>query len=144
MMKQRIDNASGFTLIEVLIAAIIIVFGLLAMGTFLGSLVNKNASNERKTMATSIAQQKIEDLRTESLTNDLSSADDNSVGEAIDKSGGKIGASPHASPQPGEIYTLTWSIDETDPNTPDVITVSVNWGDSTASSIVTMQTYINN
>ncbi|MCH7498720.1 MAG: prepilin-type N-terminal cleavage/methylation domain-containing protein, partial [Nitrospinae bacterium] len=54
-MKSKINNASGFTLIELLIAALIITGGMVTMASFLGNLVNKNATNERKTMATVMA-----------------------------------------------------------------------------------------
>ncbi len=138
-MKQKIDNSSGFTLIEVLIAGLILVFGLLAMGTFLGNLVTRNAGNEHKTMATSIAQQKIEDLRNQARQVDLTVADSNAVGIAIDTSGAELGASP----QSGEIYTLTWTVDDTVLTTPDDIAVTVAW-DAVGNSQVVINTYINN
>ena len=49
-MKQM-NNQNGFTLIEILIAAVIIASGLVAMGVFLGNYVSKNAQNEHRTMA---------------------------------------------------------------------------------------------
>ena len=61
------NNQSGFTLIEILIAAVIIAFGLVSMSAFLGAYVQKNGQNKHRTMATVIAEQKIEELRTKAL-----------------------------------------------------------------------------
>lgn len=132
-MKQKIDNSSGFTLIEVLIAALIIVFGLLSMGTFLGSLVNKNANNERRTMATSIAEQKIEDLRNQMLQNDLTGAD-NSL-------------SPHQTiTTPAGPFVLSWSIVEDAVGETDQVTATADWGNPTGNprTRVTLSTLVLN
>lgn len=142
-MKQKIDNSSGFTMIEVLIAILVLTFGLLAMGTFLGNMVSQNAKNEHKTMATSIAQHKIEDLRNEALQTDLVAADSSNVSPntaiAYDSSGAEIGPTGTA----GEIYTLSWTIDDSVITTPDEIQVRVDW-DAIGNSQVVINTYINN
>jgi prepilin-type N-terminal cleavage/methylation domain-containing protein len=109
-MKQ-INNKTGFTLIEVLIATLVIVFGMLAMGTFLGSQVNKNSKNERKTYATVLAQGKIEELRNQALVTGVSSADD-----------GNDTTTTTAGP-----FTRTWTIDDTTHPLLDEITVEVVW-----------------
>lgn len=124
-MKQTINNSSGFTLIEVLIAAVIIVFGMLAMGTFLASLISNNSTNERKTMATVLAQDKIEDLRSEALKNDLTAADDSS--DTVNTAAGP--------------FARTWTID--DSSNPNQITVLVDWDGGTGISQVTLVTLIN-
>lgn len=126
-MKSKINNASGFTLIEVLIAAVIILFGLLAMGSFLGNLVNKNAVNERKTIATVIAQEKLEDLRSDALKIDLTAADN-----------GNDTITSDAGP-----FTRTWTIAEDFAGLSDQITVQVNW-EGLGGSEVTLITLINN
>ena len=124
-MKQKIDNSSGFTLIEVLIAAIIITFGMLAMTTFLGSLINKNSINQRQTIATLIAQDKIEDLRTTALTGDLTAS---TTTETINVPGA------------GGDFTMTTTID--DSSNPNQITVVVDWVGE-GSSQFTLVTLIN-
>ena len=126
-MKQKIDNSSGFTLIEVLIAAIIITFGMLAMTTFLGSLINKNSINQRQTIATLIAQDKIEDLRTKALTGDVTAAADDAT-ETINVAGA------------GGDFTMTTTID--DSSNPNQITVVVDWVGEGASQF-TLVTLIN-
>lgn len=124
-MKTKINNQSGFTLIELLIAAMIITGGMVTMASFLGSLVSKNASNERKTMATVMVQQKIEQLRSDALQTDLTAANDGTDTITTD-------AGP---------FTRTWTIDAT--NNPNVITVVVAWT-GRGNTQVTMSTLINN
>ena len=126
-MKQRIDNASGVTVIEVIIAAVIILFGLLAMATFLGNLMSKNSDNERKTMATTIAEEKIENLRGDALTVDTTNADN-----ATDTLTTADGTS-----------TRTWTITEDFSGLADQVSVLVDW-DGTGNSQVTIVTLINN
>jgi prepilin-type N-terminal cleavage/methylation domain-containing protein len=146
-MKQ-INNQGGFTLIEILVAALIITFGFLAMGTFLGNYVNKNAQNEHRTMATVLAEEKIEELRTKALgptvvdtTNtvdhfDLVAADSDTVGRSIDANGNDIGVSGTA----GEVYRLIWTVDDT--NNPHTITSTVSW-DGIGNSQVVIITLVN-
>lgn len=122
-MKQT-KNQNGFTLIEVLMAAVIISFGMLAMGTFLGNYMNKNTHNERVTMATTYAQEKVEELRTKALADDLTSGD--GATETLSGSGGT--------------YTRTSVVD--DASNPHTITVTVTWTD-TGSGQVSLTTLVN-
>ncbi len=128
-MKQT-QNQKGFTLIEVLIAAVIISFGMLAMGTFLGNYMNMNTLNERRTNATIAAQEKIEELRTLALTETLLSTDpdhQNLTGEALDNG-----------------LTRFWRIadDTADPKQIDVL---VSWdGTNTSNNNVSFSTLVNN
>jgi len=126
-MKSKINNAAGFTLIEVLIAAVIIVFGLLAIATFLGNLVGKNTANERKTIATVLAEEKIEDLRNDALKIDLTAADN-----------GNDTITTDAGP-----FTRTWTIVEDFASLSDQITVLVDW-EGRGKSEVTLVTLISN
>ncbi len=127
IMKSNINNASGFTLIELLIAAMIITGGMVTMASFMGSLVSKNANNERKTMATVMAQQKIEDLRNDALKTDLTAA--NNGTETITTNAGP--------------FTRTWTVTEDFTGLLDQISVVVDWEDR-GNSQVTMVTLINN
>lgn len=119
------NNENGFTLIEVLIAVAIISFGMLAMGSFLGAFVTKNTNNERVTMATSYAQEKIEELRSQALSTDLTSAD--GATETLTGSGGT--------------YTRVSVIDDT--INPHTITVTVSWVDTGSNSQVVLATLVN-
>jgi len=148
---KHINNQNGFTLIEILVASVIITFGMLAMSTFLGNYVSKNAQNEHRTMATVVAEQKIEELRTVALGNvvildatpsivytngDLVAADSDNVGRAIDANGNDLGATGTA----GEIYTLTWNVNDT--NNPHTVTATVAW-DGIGNSQVSIATLVN-
>ena len=148
------NNQNGFTLIEILIASVIIASGLVAMGVFLGNYVNKNAQNEHRTMATVIAEQKIEELRTRALGNveifdvttkpatviytngDLTSADSDTTGRAIDANGNDLGVTGTA----GEVYTLTWDVNDT--NNPHTVRARVTW-DGIGNSQVVIVTLVN-
>ncbi len=138
-MKSKFNNASGFTLIELLIAAMIITGGMVTMASFLGNLVSKNASNERKTMATVIAHEQIEILRLTSLQTTLTAAmgAPTVASRAHDADGQDIGATGTA----GEFYTSTNTID--DSANPKQLTVVVSWV-GRGNSQVTMTTLINN
>jgi len=138
-MKQT-QNQNGFTLIEVLIAAVIITFGMLAMGSFLSNYVSMNALNERRTEATIYAQKKIEELRTRALQTTLTTATDtNLTGRALSSEGEDLGPTGTA----GEIYTIFWRVnDATDPKQ---LLVLVSWdGTPTSTNNVTLSTLINN
>ena len=141
-MKQM-NNQNGFTLIEVLIAAVIIVMGFLAMSTFLGNYLQKNGQNKHRTMATVIVEQKIEQLRTKALgtvatatDGDLTSADSDATGRAIDADGNDLGAAGTA----GEVYTLTWDVNDT--NNPHTVRARVVW-DGIGNSQVVLMTLVN-
>ena len=58
MQKQE-----GFTLIELMIAIVILSVGLLGMATLTGSIVQKNKFSNDLTAATTLAQDKLEDVR---------------------------------------------------------------------------------
>ena len=56
-------SQKGFTLIELLIAIVILSVGLLGMATLTGSIVQKNKFSNDLTSATTLAQDKLEDIR---------------------------------------------------------------------------------
>jgi type IV pilus assembly protein PilV len=61
---QRLKKSQeGFTLIELLIAIVILSVGLLGMATLTGSIVKKNKFSNDLTAATTLAQDKLEDIR---------------------------------------------------------------------------------
>lgn len=69
-MKQQKERQSplkrkngGFTLIELMIAILILSVGLLGMATLTGSIVQKNKFSNDLTAATTLAQDKLEDVR---------------------------------------------------------------------------------
>ena len=53
----------GFTLIELLVAIVILSVGLLGMATLTGSIIRNNKLSNDLTAATTLAQDKLEDIR---------------------------------------------------------------------------------
>ncbi len=133
-------NQDGFTLIEVLIAAVIITFGMLAMNAFLGNYMTRNNTNTFRTDSAIFAQEKMEELRTLALQTTLTTAGNtNLTGEALDHNGNVIGVAGTA----GVIYTRFWRVDDT--KDPKQIDVLVSWdGTTTSEKNVSFSTLVNN
>ena len=56
-------NNSGFTLMEVLVAMVILTVGLLGMAALIAGIINSNKLSNRISTATVLAQDKIEEIR---------------------------------------------------------------------------------
>lgn len=61
-MKTRINN-KGFSLIEVMIALVVLAVGILGISKLQGTLIRSASDANQRTVAASIAQQKIDDLK---------------------------------------------------------------------------------
>ena len=61
--KGLMQRQEGFTLIELMIAIVILSVGLLGMATLTGSIVQKNKLSNDLTAATTLAQDKLEEVR---------------------------------------------------------------------------------
>lgn len=114
---NRLKNNSGFTLIEVLIAALIIVAGLIAYIMTSGNIMGQNAQSKKKTVATTLAQDKMEAIRNTALTVSLSGADTldsptESGGTWTANTGGEIVDVDGNTGTTEAIYTRTWTITE--------------------------------
>ena len=59
---MKIQNSGGFTLIEVLIAIVILSAGLLGMAGLLTGIMQGNSHSSNVTTATTLAEQKMEDI----------------------------------------------------------------------------------
>lgn len=57
------DNNSGFTLMEVLIAMVILTVGLLGTAALITGIINSNKLSNRISAATVLAQDKMEDIK---------------------------------------------------------------------------------
>ena len=60
--KDR-DNNGGFTLMEVLVAMLILTVGLLGMAALITGIINSNKLSNRISTATVLAQDKMEDIK---------------------------------------------------------------------------------
>ena len=63
-----IRKSEGFTLIEVLITMVILAVGLLGMGALVVSVIQGNAQSNKITTATTLAQDRLEEIKTVGYT----------------------------------------------------------------------------
>jgi type II secretory pathway pseudopilin PulG len=113
---------SGSTLIEVLIATLVLVSGLLAMAQLFLLAAATNAAARETTVAATLAAQKVEQLSTGALS------DATELVEHIDVWGRVVGSG--GSPPADAVYTRRWSIETL---TPDTVAIRVRVGRSDRS-----------
>lgn len=114
---NHFKNKSGFTLIEVLIAALIVVAGLIAYVVTSGNIMGQNAQSKKKTVAITLAQDKMEAIRNIALTISLGGADAldspiESGGAWTANTGGEVVDVDGNTGTTEAIYTRTWTITE--------------------------------
>jgi type IV pilus assembly protein PilV len=63
MCKLRDNNNNGFTLLEILIAIVLLCIGLLAMASLTVGIMGGNLFSNQLTVATTLAQDQMEDMR---------------------------------------------------------------------------------
>ena len=111
-------KSKGFTLIEVLVALVILSFSLLALAGLMVTTTKNNAFGNHMTEAATFAQDKLEELRAVKWEN---LADGNHT---------------DATPQIGSTginYNRNWNV--TTNGSLKTITINVNWNDRTSHSI---------
>jgi len=130
-------QSQGFTLIEVMIAMVVLAVGLLALGTMQIVSIRANAFSSEMTYSTMLAQQQLETLK------NLSFSDANLTATTPE--------TPHTLPaviEKGASYSVSWEVTDT---TSDMKTIdlTVQWqsqrlGDAAdqAAIITSMQTII--
>lgn len=139
-----LKNNSGFSLVEVLIATLIIVAGLIAYVMTSGNVIGKNAQSKKESVAVTLAQDKMESIRNTALSVSLTDADTlasptesggvwtaNAGGEVVDVDG-NTGTTE-------ALYTRTWTITE-DATLTNFYTVSVSvlWDSNQTISLDTL------
>ncbi len=113
-MKRTIQDAScGFTLIDALMAILIISIGLLAMAQLLYGVMGTNESSTRITEATTLAQDKIEELKNTSYASIAAGSTPEANIDAQGNSGGN--------------YTRTTVVDDATLSNMKIIDVAVSW-----------------
>ncbi|PIQ99297.1 MAG: hypothetical protein COV66_11995 [Nitrospinae bacterium CG11_big_fil_rev_8_21_14_0_20_45_15] len=135
---------SGFTLVEILVAVVILAIGLFLFLSTSGSIMTRNQKSSNETIATTLAQDKLELIQNTALTVSLSGADglaspSYSSGWTANASGETIDASGNTG-TPGAHFTRTWSI------AADgtlffyyLVTVTVTWNNGANSVVLTTQ-----
>ena len=78
--KNTKHSANGFTLLEVLIAIVVLSFAMLAMATLVTSIMSYNKFADHVTKATTLAEDKLEEFRNADFYDIASSA----VNETVD------------------------------------------------------------
>ncbi len=118
----------GFTLIEVLIALVILSFALLGLAGLMVQTTKNNSFSGLITEAATFAQDKLEELRA-TPWNNLALA-----GKDYPESSSKVG------------YTRTWTVQPNAPSPDDkvrTISVTVTWNDRTSRTI-TLRSVLSN
>jgi prepilin-type N-terminal cleavage/methylation domain-containing protein len=107
LKKNNLISDRGFTLIELMIAMVLIVVGLLALGIFTGNMVGQDAKSERQTQAATYAQEQLENLKNQATTGTLATGTGT---ETLDG-----------------IYTRAWAVTNGGNNNLSTISVTVSW-----------------
>ena len=141
----RLKGQEGFSLLEALIAIVLVGVGLLAYGVSSGVTVTTNAKSEKKSIGVTLAQDKMENIKDIASSTALSGAD--MLANPI-YSGGTWGAgsaesldSEGNSGGSGAYYVRTWTIDQATATYLYDATVTVTWGTHSRDT-VTLQTRI--
>jgi len=104
----------GFSLLEVLVAATIVIVGVAALAQLMAFATHANLRGKQTTIAAALAQDKIEELLPDSAFGDPSppdTLDANVEGycDFVDAAGRLLGAGPAA--PAGSAYLRRWSVD---------------------------------
>ena len=112
-------NAAGFTLMEVLIAMVILPFGLIAVASMQVVAIQINSAANKLTQATTMLQDKVETLLALPFTHaDLS--DDTEVGTC----------QLHTETNPAPGYTMTWCVDLDVTGTSKTVDLTATWNNA--------------
>ena len=108
----------GFTLIEVLVALIILSFSLLALAGLMVTTTKNNSFGGHMTEAATFAQDKLEELRAVKWEN-------LNDGNSTDQQGGSTGIN----------YTRNWKVLEKETRNLKTISITIDWNDRMDHSI---------
>jgi len=125
--KQR-----GFTFIELAIAVVILLFGIVAVVQLVPAALTSNNANRQDTMSTVIAQRMVEQMMLQSLSaTSFTNSDGNSVNLGSVTSSGTVVGSPLISGTANIDFTATkvtgYNLTYVDPNDSFSATYDVRW-----------------
>ncbi len=119
-MKKKIwakwKQSRGFTLLEIVVAILILTIALLGLASLTSTIINGNFFNRTLTVATTLAKDKLEELKSRPLTG-------TTIPSAYSGTDYR-GANMETATSTNAYFTRTWSASGTDPVT---ITVTVTW-----------------
>jgi type II secretory pathway pseudopilin PulG len=121
---------SGFTIVETLVAIIVLSFGVLALASSVGGITRMMSNGQRKTRATSIATSVLDSLR-------------NKAYSSIPKCTGLVNGSTTGTLLYGDNYTTTWTVASTNSGTSRQIVVRVAYRVGTRAAGDTLVATIN-
>jgi len=144
-------NHHGFSLIEVMVAVVILAVGLMGLAKFQAELTRSAAETKTRASALALAERKLEDLRSFSEViipldvngNPAPVANTFYFEEIADnaggtESGGALNLLPATYTLGGEVYTLSWTIAATPIAGAQEINVNVAWTDLDGAQSITM------
>lgn len=119
----------GFTIVETLVAIIVLSFGVLALASSVGGITRMMSNGQRKTRATTIATSVIDSLR-------------NKAYSSIPKCTGLVSGSTTGSLLYGNKYTTSWDVSSTNAGTSRQVVVRVDYQVGTRSHADTLVAFI--
>jgi type II secretory pathway pseudopilin PulG len=123
---MRCRDASGFSLIEAVVACGLMAGALAALGQLFAISIANNRAAQAGSYATVLAQQKVEELRdTELISSPPGTLASNTDGwvDYIDDAGSVLGGG--SSVRPGAVYVRRWAIDPLPSNPAETIIIQV-------------------
>jgi type IV pilus assembly protein PilV len=118
MVKKSMSDQKGFTLIEVIIAGFLLIVALVGAASVTTSVIKSNFLSETLTTATTLAKDKMEELKASTYTTATQAA---SMWTGTDYASGNGTVQASAA---GSYYTRSWTAPGTNTKT---ITVTVTW-----------------
>lgn len=121
MSVRRFRGSRGFTLIEVVVAIVLLTFGVLASASLTAALMRSNRGVTNRTRATETLRLKVEDLQSQSYFQIASGNDAATIG--------------------GITFNRSWTVTANSPAANlKTVTLTVTWGDRQGNHTISNQT----
>jgi len=118
---RRFRGSRGFTLIEVVVAIVLLTFGVLASASLTAALMRSNRGVTNRTRATETLRLKVEDLQSQSYFQTASGNDAATIG--------------------GITFNRSWTVTANSPAANlKTVTLTVTWGDRQGNHTISNQT----
>lgn len=118
---RRLRSSRGFTLIEIVVAIVMLAFGVLASASLTAALMRSNRGVTNRTRAIETLRLKVEDLQSQRYSEIVTGNDTATIG--------------------GITYSRAWTVT---PNVPianlKTVTLTVTWGDRQGNHTISNQT----